>query len=293
MMKQRKTMIAGLLAALMLTGCTQSGDPQETTLPTETPAAEQTQAIEQTQVTEPAPSKLELEDGVYTVDFVTDSKMFQANEAHDRKGTLTVQDGQGVLHISLGSKNIVNLYLGMAADAPGDKANWLQPTVDTVTYSDGLTEEVNGFDVPVCVVGEDFDLALIGKKGVWYDHKVSIQNPVAAQPGSETIADGAYICDVTLSGGSGRATVDSPAAVTVSGGKMTATVIWSSPNYEYMLVDGVQYDPIQTEGNSTFEIPVALDQDLAVSASTVAMSQPHLVDYVLHFDGSTLRRVED
>ena len=60
------------------------------------------------------------------------------------------------------------------------------------------------------------------------------------------------------------------------------------PNYEYMIVDGTQYDPIQTEGNSTFEIPVTLDTELAVSASTVAMSQPHLVDYTLYFDSASL-----
>ena len=53
-----------------------------------------------------------------------------------------------------------------------------EPTVDTVTYSDGTTEEVYGFDIPVTVIDQEFDLALIGKKGVWYDHKVSIENPV-------------------------------------------------------------------------------------------------------------------
>ena len=72
---------------------------------------------------------------------------------------------------------------------------------------------------------------------------------------------------------------------------MTATIVWSSPNYEYMLVDDVRYEPIQTEGNSTFCIPIRLDEDMAVSASTVAMSQPHLVDYVLHF--SDLRSVNE
>ena len=69
---------------------------------------------------------------------------------------------------------------------------------------------------------------------------------------------------------------------------MTATIQWSSPHYEYMIVDGVQYDPIQQEGNSTFQIPVVLDADMAVSALTVAMSEPHLVEYTLYFDSTTL-----
>ena len=77
----------------------------------------------------------------------------------------------------------------------------------------------------------------------------------------------------------------------VKDGKVTADIVWSSPNYEYMLVDDVQYDPIQTEGNSEFQIPVTLDEDVAVSALTVAMSQPHLIDYTLHFDSVTLSEV--
>ena len=156
----------------------------------------------------------------------------------------------------------------------------LEHTVDTVTYSDGLSEEVFGFDVPVASVGQEFDLALIGTKGVWYDHRVSVQNPVPQE--------GTYTCEVALSGGSGRAGVTSPAKLVSDGKTLTATIEWSSPNYEYMIVDGTQYDPIQTEGNSTFEIPVTLDTVLAVSASTVAMSQPHLVDYKLYFDSATL-----
>ncbi len=42
-----------------------------------------------------------------------------------------------------------------------------------------------------------------------------------------------------------------------------------------MLVDGEKYLPTNTDGNSTFEIPVAaLDTALDVTADTVAMSTP-------------------
>ena len=103
------------------------------------------------------------------------------NEAYDGKGILTVENGQMTIHVSMPSKNIVNLYLGSAEDAQKDGAELIRPVTDTVTYSDGTTEEVNGFDVPVPVIDEEFDLALIGKKGVWYDHKVSVSNPVAVE----------------------------------------------------------------------------------------------------------------
>jgi hypothetical protein len=107
--------------------------------------------------------------------------MFHVNEACDGKGTLTVENGEMVIHVSLNSKNIVNLYPGLAEDAQKDGAELLQPTTDTVTYSDGLSEEVYGFDVPVPALDEEFDLALIGKKGTWYDHKVSVSNPVKTE----------------------------------------------------------------------------------------------------------------
>ena len=104
--------------------------------------------------------------------------MFHVNEANKGLGVLTVKDGKATIHVSLVSKTILNLYPGLAEDAQKDGAVLLEPTIDTVTYDDGMTEEVHGFDIPVPVIGEEFDLALIGKKGVWYDHKVSVQNPV-------------------------------------------------------------------------------------------------------------------
>lgn len=118
-----------------------------------------------------------LEDGTYTAEFDTDSGMFHVNEANDGKGTLTVKDGKMTLHVSLVSKNIVNLFVGTAEDAQKDGAELLQPTTDTVTYSDGMTEEVYGFDIPVEAIDKEFDLALIGKKNKWYDHKVKVTNP--------------------------------------------------------------------------------------------------------------------
>lgn len=127
---------------------------------------------------EVASESSELENGTYTAEFDTDSSMFHVNEACDGKGVLTVNDGEMVLHISLTSKNIVNLFPGLAEDAKKDGAELLEPTTDTVTYSDGATEEVNGFDVPVPYLNEEFDLALIGTKGKWYDHKVKVSNPI-------------------------------------------------------------------------------------------------------------------
>lgn len=263
---------------------------------TETQTEKDTETKTQTQVDTDASS---LEDGVYTVEFNTDSSMFHVSEACDGKGTLTVKDGEMTLHVSLASKKILNLYYGLAEDAAKDGAELLEPTTDTVTYSDGMTEEVYGFDIPVPALDQEFDVALIGTKGKWYDHKVSVSDP---QPMSEettqgeaavSLEDGSYTAEVTLEGGSGRASIESPATLTVKDGEVTASIVWSSPNYDYMLVNDEKYLPVNTEGNSVFEIPVStFDTALDVIADTVAMSKPHEIEYTLTFDSSTVKTVE-
>jgi hypothetical protein len=228
--------------------------------------------------------KAPLADGVYSALFKTDSSMFHVNEAYEGRGTLTVKDGKMTIHITMPSKNVLNLFYGTAEDAQKDGAELIEPTVDSVTYADGMTEEVYGFDIPVPYLDEEFDCALVGTKGKWYDHKVSVSDP---QP---LIEDGEYTCEVTMTGGTGRASIGSPAKLTVKNGAITAEVIWSSSHYELMTVDGVEYKPVTTEGGSTFEIPAVLDKDMPISALTTAMSEPHTIEYTLHFDSSTLKK---
>lgn len=126
-------------------------------------------------------SDTKLADGVYSADFITDSNMFHVNEANDGKGVLTVEGGKMTIHVSLASKNIVNLFAGTAEAAQQDGAVLLEPAIDSVTYSDGITEEVYGFDIPVPAIDEEFAVALVGTKGTWYDHTVSVSNPVPVE----------------------------------------------------------------------------------------------------------------
>ena len=299
--------VGGLSACLLLGGCG-AGQAADATSAESTVAAQEstvtpTESTEtaETVSTETAQNEAQLPDGVYTAEFSTDSSMFHVSEACDGKGTLTVKDGVMTIHISLGSKKILNLYPGLAEDAAKDGAVLLEPTTDTVTYSDGMTEEVYGFDVPVPAIGEEFDLALIGTKGKWYDHKVKVSDPVAADSreaanGSfamSTLTDGSYTIELTMEGGSGRASIQSPTQITVADGAATATLEWSSPNYDYMLVNGEKYLPVNTEGNSVFEVPVeALDAPLTMIGDTVAMSTPHEVEYTVTFHSETLESAE-
>ncbi len=289
-----------LLLCLLMAGCgDQNGTQTETMseIPPEVTSSAETESEE-------------LPDGVYSAKFQTDNSMFHVSEACDGKGTLTVENGEMTIHISLGSKNVVNLYPGLAKDAQKEGAKLLSPTVDTVTYSDGMTEEVYGFDVPVPVLDEEFDLALVGTKGKWYDHKVSVSDPEPtddtqaeagntpagdqAQAGAgSALADGSYSIEMDFQGGTGKAQILSPVRIDVKDGKITAKLQWNSPNYDYMIVDGEKYLPVNTEGDSLFEIPVAaLDKEMKVIGDTVAMSTPHEIEYTITFHADTAKSQE-
>ncbi|MBR3199784.1 MAG: iron transporter [Mogibacterium sp.] len=243
-------------------------------------------------------------DGTYVASFTTDNSMFHVNEANQDKGILTVKDGKMTIHVSLQSKKIINLYPGLAEDAKKDGAELLEPTTDKVVYSDGYEDEVYGFDIPVPALDEEFDVALIGTHGNWYDHKVVVSDPVegddiqaviggsaSGESGTATdLADGEHTIEVALEGGTGRASVESPAVIRKNGDDIIAVITWSSPYYDYMIVDGQRYEPVNTEGNSVFEIPVAsFDSPLDVIADTTAMSEPHEIEYTLKFDLSSMK----
>ena len=317
-----------VLLAVLLGGCGNKGDVQETdpvidaaalteeeqgevaeSVSETTSEASKEENLESSESSESEQPVTELADGIYTADFTTDSSMFRVNETCEGKGTLTVENGEMTIHISLGSKKIINLYPGLAEDAEKEGAKLLIPTEDTVTYSDGLTEEVYGFNVPVPYLGEEFDLALIGTKGKWYDHKVSVSNPVLSEENVQigsadttsinaksmnaksmnALEDGTYSMEITFEGGSGKAKILSPVTITVTDGQAIATLKWSSPNYDYMIVDGEKYLPVNTEGDSVFEVPVLMfDEPVVVIGNTVAMSKPHEVEYTLTFHSDTI-----
>ena len=184
-MKRKIVTLLGVaaLSCAIMTGCgskdVQTEAPAQET--EETAEVDTTKADAEATTEEAEETAAPLEDGVYTAEFNTDSGMFHVNEANDGKGVLTVENGKMTIHVSLASKKIVNLYPGLAEDAQKDGAELLEPTTDTVTYSDGESEEVYGFDIPVPALDKEFDVALIGEKGTWYDHKVSVTNPVKAE----------------------------------------------------------------------------------------------------------------
>ena len=297
-MNSKKTLLAALLAALMLTsGCGSSASQQQTDTAAqtgETGTSNVASASDMTEVEEVVEEGMtpisgdKVKDGTYSVAVKSSSKMFDITACE-----LTVEGGKMTATMHMGGKGYLYVYMGTGEQAAAaDEADYIP-----------FTEEADGthsFTVPVDALDEGIDCAAFSKKREkWYDRTLLFradslpQDAFLEARGTSAadlkLDDGEYTVDVTLAGGSGRASVESPAKLTVSGGAFTVTIAWSSSNYDYMVVDGVQYDPVNTEGNSVFELPLtAFDTPVAVQADTTAMSQPYLIDYTLTFDSASV-----
>ncbi len=229
----------------------------------------------------------EIKDGVYPVEVSSSSSMFRITECE-----LTVQDGEMSAVMTMGGTGYRYLFMGTGTDAE---------TADESEYIPfEETDGVHKFTVPVEALDMGIDCtAFSDKKEKWYDRTIlfradSLPADAFADGTVNTveslgITDGEYTVEVTLEGGSGKASVNSPAKLTVSGESITAEIIWNSNNYDYMVVDGEKYLPVSTEEFSAFEIPVTVfDRKMTVSADTTAMSTPHEIEYTLYFDSSTI-----
>ncbi|MCI5845415.1 MAG: hypothetical protein MRZ94_06505 [Oscillospiraceae bacterium] len=232
----------------------------------------------------------DLKDGVYSVQVDSSSSMFCITECE-----LTVKDGEMTAAMKMGGTGYLYVYMGTAQAAAEANPN---SYLSFVENADGT----HTFTVPVAALDAGIDCAAFSKnKEKWYDRTLvfradSLPADAFVKDQSTSIEDlalqdGDYLVAVTLEGGSGKASVHSPAKLTVESGTATAEIIWSSSNYDYMKVDGVQYDPINTEGNSVFEIPVSgFDYKMPVSADTTVMSTPHEIEYTLYFDSTTIEK---
>lgn len=169
-----------LAITVALAGCSSGASSAASSAASVSAASSAAAASDASQATASSESSTAtLEKGTYSVKFDTDSSMFHVNEVDEGRAVLTVDDTGMNVHVRLVSKKITNLYAGTADQAQADEAGVLQPTTDTVTYKDGMTEEVFGFDVPVPSLDEPFDVAILGTKGKWYDHKVTVSDPIA------------------------------------------------------------------------------------------------------------------
>ena len=233
----------------------------------------------------------QVKDGEYDVEVKSSSSMFKITDCR-----LTVKDGEMTAVLTMSGTGYSQLFMGTGEEAvKADESAYIQ-AVD----ADGKCT----FEIPVKALDEAIDCAAFSKKKEkWYDRKLaflasSLGDAVSVDVKMTTISDlaledGVYEADVALEGGSGRASVESPAKITVKQGEATAEIIFSSPNYDYVRIGEEKYEPVNTEGNSAFEIPVdGFDYRMQIAADTVAMSTPHEIDYTLFFDSATIKKAE-
>lgn len=233
-----------------------------------------------------------LKDGVYEVRVDSSSGMFRITECE-----LTVQDGAMSAVMTMSGTGYLKLYMGTGAEA--EQAS----EADFIPFVENADGE-HTFRVPVEALDKEINCSAFSrKKETWYDRVLvfcsgslpaeAFADGEAATAKSLKLEDGSYTVAVRLEGGSGRAAVETPAALRIEDGKAFAVITWGSSNYDYMKVDGEKLDLINTGGNSSFEIPVRVfDRKMPVIADTIAMSEPHEVEYTLVFDSTTIKRAE-
>lgn len=224
-----------------------------------------------------------LKDGTYDVTVDSSSAMFNIT-----KCSLTVSDGKMSAVMTMSGKGYLYVFMGSGDEAAAADESSFIPFV----------EDENGdhtFTVPVEALDSGISCAAFSKKKeIWYDRTLLFRAdslPIDAfgdgfikSAADLGLADGEYTVEVELSGGSGRASVQSPAKLTVENGAASADIVWSSSSYDYMMVNGEKILPISTENGSEFIIPVmGFDFNIPVSADTTAMSTPYEIEYTLKF----------
>lgn len=231
-----------------------------------------------------------IKDGIYSITVDSSSPMFNITECE-----LRVENGKMTAVITMGGTGYAYIFMGTSDEAENAAED------EYIGYSEDDTGK-HSFTVPVEALNKEISCAAFSKKKEqWYDRLLVFRAdslPVDAYTSGTVktaanlgLEDGQYTADVILSGGSGRASVESPALITVTEGKVIAKIIWNSKNYDYMVVEGEKYLPLESEENSAFEIPVAsFDFDLPVSADTTAMSTPHEIEYTLRFNSSGIEK---
>ena len=231
----------------------------------------------------------DVEDGVYEVEMRCSSSMFPIVGCE-----LTVQDGEMKAVMTMGGEGYLFVYPGTpeeAAQAPEEEY------IPFVLNDNGLQT----YEIPVEALDAPIKCASFSKKKEkWYDRTLvavssslpagALKNIRMTTAADLELEDGTYTIDAVLQGGSGKASISSPAVITIENGEVTAEIIFSSSHYDYVLLGDEQYDPVNTEGNSTFLIPVpGFDFNMPITADTTAMSTPHEIDYTIFMDSSTIQ----
>ena len=233
-----------------------------------------------------------IKDGTYNINVDSSSSMFNIT-----KCDLTVKNGSMSAVMTMSGKGYLKIFIGTGKEALNASED------DYIHYVENENGE-HTFAVDVDALDKEIDCAAFSKKKEkWYDRKLvfradsiplnCFEEGVIKSVDNLNLEDGVYSVETLLTGGSGRADIISPAMLTIKDKKAMVKIEWSSSNYDYMKVDEQIYYPVNTSGNSIFELPVTVfDWKIPVIANTTAMSEPHEVEYTLLFKSETIKKVD-
>lgn len=305
-MKKVAIFTAAVLLSAVFYSCTDNSgnvsDSKTTTAPQTTAAETTSELTTETATEKVTAAQLEVgyegmkavpaesvKPGEYDIKVDSSSSMFKITACR-----LIVEDGKMTAKMTMSGSGYEYLYMGTEEEAA------------KAAESDRIAAENAGeaveFTVPVEALDKETDCAAFSRrKEQWYGRKLVFRAdslPKEAFSGdmfvtvdSLSLEDGEYKVDVKLEGGSGKASVQSPAKLEIKDGKAFAEIIWSSNKYDYMVVDGEKIMPVSMEEFSVFEIPVdGFDYKMSVAADTTAMSTPHEIEYTLFFDSSSVNK---
>ena len=157
---------------------------------------------------------------------------------------------------------------------PETSSDAVEDSIDFFSSEDGLANEVSTEDA-----GETDEVA-----------------EAMAGLGEKTeYADGTYVPDdFSFNGGTGKVTITCP-TIKIENGVIYGNILFSSKKYTQIKLNGETYPVLSTTDGSLFKIPVVLNQDMTISATTTAMTEAHDVEYVIKItqDTSKFNKAEE
>ncbi|MBQ4045333.1 MAG: hypothetical protein II627_02700, partial [Lachnospiraceae bacterium] len=280
-----------------------------------------TEANEPTESSEGEKPAQKLKNGIYTIKAETDNRMFYIYPKEKPTAYLVVNGKKMTVTFTLTGQGYDYLYMGTVEEAEhAKKSTWIPAVVENGYYS--FTTDIPALDKWLSVACHSKRFGAWRSESAAFQHTIRFLSKGAKKIGdlddeddvqptvpdkknekperpdvsesttaasstrvvnsSTTLADGVYKPDATRwSGGSGRLAYIRCNKITVRGGKTYATIEFSSNTYTHLKASGSTYSNIGGS-KSIFEIPIELNKNNTIIGRTVAMSQPHWVQYSIY-----------
>lgn len=235
----------------------------------------------------------QIKDGTYEIQVDSSSSMFRIDSCE-----LTVKDGKMTAVMTMGGKGYLKVFMETGEEAVSASES------ECIPYEENKLG-LHTYTVPVEALNQPIDCAAFSKdREKWYERTLvfrasaipvdAFEDGVVTTTASLGLEDGIYTVEAALTGGTGKASIESPTKMVVENGEAYVEITWSSANYDYMKLDDEKYELADQEGNSNFILPInVFDWNVDVIADTIAMSEPHEIEYTIVLDSESIKEVTE